>query len=58
MSNPLAVLVDDDKQQLVEVSSTIVDAGYELITFESLEEALNFLDSADALIGLFRIRSA
>ncbi|MFJ6258501.1 phosphotransferase [Rhodococcus sp. FH8] len=53
MSNPLAVLVDDDKQQLVEVSSTIVDAGYELITFESLEEALNFLDSADALIDLF-----
>lgn len=53
MSNPRAVLVDDDKQQLEEVSSTIVDAGYDLITFESVEEALNFLDAADTLIDLF-----
>lgn len=53
MSKPRAVLVDDDKQQLEEVSSTIADAGYELITFESVGEALNFLDTAETLIDLF-----
>lgn len=53
MTNPHAVLVDDDPQQLSEASSTIVDAGYELTTFESVEEALSFVESTNDLIDLF-----
>ncbi|WP_457966852.1 response regulator [Arthrobacter sp. D1-29] len=53
MANPCAILVDDDRQQLAEASSTIADAGYELITFESVEKALAFVEETDQLIDLF-----
>lgn len=53
MPKPCAVLVDDDPQQLAEASSTLIEAGYDLITFESMETALPFVEDSDRLIDLF-----
>lgn len=53
MTNPRAVLVDDDPQQLAEASSTIIDAGFELTSFESVEDALDFIENTEELIDLF-----
>lgn len=53
MANPIAVLVDDDPQQLAEASSTIIEAGFKLHSFESVESALPFIEGTELDVDLF-----
>lgn len=53
MANPIAVLVDDDPQQLEEASSSIRSAGYAVTTLTTVEDALAFVDETDQLVDLF-----
>jgi CheY-like chemotaxis protein len=53
MSEPFAVLVEDDPEQAGITRALLADAGFLVETFGSIETALTFLDSNSELIDLF-----
>lgn len=53
MSEPRAILVDDDPQQLLEASGAISEAGFSVQTFEDVQSALAFIDGPIEFVDLF-----
>jgi serine/threonine protein kinase len=53
MSNPLAILVEDDSEQAVFSSSVLISAGFSVTIFDSVEPTIAYIESTEDIIDLF-----
>lgn len=53
MGLPIAVVVDDDAQQMQEVYSTVVELGFEVRAFAAVAPAITYIESTEELVDLF-----